>query len=256
MKKVLLLTVLLSLSILTQAQKSTRIAYIDMEYILENVSEYQKAQAQLEATVSKWIATAQEKQVAIDALKSNLDKERILLTPELIADREADIKVLEDELYQFQQEKFGAEGLMIKRKQELIKPIQDQVFDVVQLIRKAKKYDYVFDKSSKEIMMISANDKLDISDQVLRRLKSDEKRADIKRKRKKKSKKSKANKAPTEAQQKNIEARNKTLETRKKALEAKKAAALKAREARIQKAKEAREKKIKEREERLKKNKK
>jgi len=254
MKKVLLLTVLLSLTILTQAQRSTRVAFIDMEYILENVPEYQKAQAQLEASVSKWIAKGQQQQVAIDGMKEALKKERILLTPELIEDREADIQILEDELYQYQQKKFGAEGDLINRKKELIKPIQDEVFSVVQLIRKAKKYDYVFDKSSKEIMLISANDRLDISDQVLKRLKSKEKRADVKRKRnKKKKQKSSSVRKPNAAQQAQIDARKKTLEDRKKAIEERKVAALKAREERVKKAKEAREKKIKEREERLKK---
>ena len=124
MKKVLLLTVLLSLTILTQAQRGTRVAFIDMEYILENVPEYQKAQAQLESSVSKWIAKGQQQQIAIDKMKEALKKERILLTPELIEDREADIKILEEELYQYQQKKFGATGDLINRKKELIKPIQ------------------------------------------------------------------------------------------------------------------------------------
>ncbi len=249
MKKVLLLVVL-SLTVLTQAQRGTRIAFIDMEYILENVPEYQKAQAQLEAGVSKWIAEAQHKQTAIDALKDALEKEKILLTPELIEDRNADIAILEEELYQYQQKKFGADGDLIKRKKELIKPIQDQVFDVVQMIRKAKKYDYVFDKSSKEIMLIAANDKLDISKQVVKRLKSKEKQANIKRKRKKRNKGKSKTTAPSKAQQKNIDTRNKTQEARKKALEERKAAAAKAREERIKKAQELREQKIKAREER------
>ena len=252
MKKVLLLLMLLSLTTLTQAQKATRIAFIDMEYILENVSEYQKAQAQLEASVSKWISKSQEMQKNIDTMKDALKKERILLTPELIEDREADIKILEEELYQYQQKKFGADGDLIKRKKELIKPVQDEVFSVVQVIRKAKKYDYVFDKSSKEIMMLAANDRLDISDQVLRRLKSKEKRADIKKKRKKKGK-SNAIRKPSKAQQELIDARNKTKEDRAKALEERKIKAQKAREERIKKAKEIRDKKIKEREERIKK---
>lgn len=251
MKKVLLLVVL-SLTVLTQAQRGTRIAFIDMEYILENVPEYQKAQAQLEATVSKWIAASQSKQTEIDVLKDALEKEKILLTPELIEDRTADIAILEEELYQYQQKRFGADGDLIKRKKELIKPVQDEVFDVVQMIRKAKKYDYVFDKSSKEIMLIAANDRLDISNQVVKRLKSKEKQAQIKRKRRKKQK-GKTTTAPSEAQQKNIDARNKTIEARKKALEERKAAALKAREERIKKAQELREKKIKEREERIRK---
>ncbi len=252
MKKVLLLVVL-SLTVLTQAQRGARIAFIDMEYILESVPEYQKAQAQLEATVSKWLAASQSKQTEIDALKDALEKEKILLTPELIEDRNTDIAILEEELYQYQQKKFGADGDLIKRKKELIKPVQDEVFDVVQMIRKAKKYDYVFDKSSKEIMLIAANDKLDISNQVVKRLKSKQKQADIKRKRKKRNKGKSKTATPSKTQQKNIDARNKTQEARKKALEERKAAAAKAREERIKKAQELREQKIKAREERIRK---
>ncbi|PKA83289.1 periplasmic chaperone for outer membrane proteins Skp [Ulvibacter sp. MAR_2010_11] len=159
--------VLLCFSFSVEAQRGVRIGYIDMEYILENVPEYTEASTQLEGKVQRWKQDIDKKQKSIDQMKLNLSNERVLLTKELIEEREEEIKIEEDEMLQYQQDRFGPNGdLMIQRRQ-LIQPIQDQVFNIVQEIAENKKYDFIFDKSA-DIVMLFAAERNDISDQVLR----------------------------------------------------------------------------------------
>ena len=147
--------------------KSTKIGYIDMEYILQNVSNYKEAQNQLEQKAQKWQQDIEEKKNDINKLYESLKTEKPLLTKELIEEREAEIKFLEKEVLEFQQNRFGTNGALIQQKLLLTKPIQDQVFTTVQDIAEAKKYDFIFDKSS-DLTMLFAAKRFDISDQVLR----------------------------------------------------------------------------------------
>ena len=166
----------------SQAQtRTTRIGYIDMEYILENVSDYKEAKAQLELKAQKWKQEIEAKKLDINTLKESLKAEKALLTKELIDERETEIKFLEDEMLDYQQKQFGANGNLIHQKAALAKPIQDQVFTAVQDIAEAKNYDFVFDKSS-DLTMLFSNKKFDISDQVLRVLNRTDKREQLTKK--------------------------------------------------------------------------
>lgn len=166
----------------SQAQgKTTRIGYIDMEYILENVSDYKEAKAQLELKAQKWKQEIEAKKLNINTLKENLKAEKALLTKELIDERETEIKFQEDEMLDYQQKQFGADGNLIRQKSALAKPIQDQVFTAVQDIAEAKNYDFIFDKSS-DLTMLFSNKRFDISDQVLRILNRTEKREQLTKK--------------------------------------------------------------------------
>lgn len=166
--KVLLIisTVLFSFYGFSQ-QRGVRIAYVDMEYILENVEEYREANEQLDAKVQKWKLEIEQEKSVIDQMKKDLMAEKVLLTAELIAEREEEIKILEKEMFDYQQNRFGPNGDLILSKQRLIQPIQDQVFNEVQKIGQNKKYDLVFDKSA-DVVMLYAEKRLDISDLVLK----------------------------------------------------------------------------------------
>jgi len=166
----------------SQAQtRTTRIGYIDMEYILENVSDYKEAKAQLELKAQKWKQDIEAKKLDINKLKEGLKAERALLTKELIDERETEIKFLEDEMLTYQEKQFGANGNLIHQKASLAKPIQDQVFTAVQDIAEAKNYDFVFDKSS-DLTMLFSNKRFDISDQVIRVLNRTDKREQLTKK--------------------------------------------------------------------------
>ena len=166
----------------SQAQgKTTRIGYIDMEYILENVSDYKEAKSQLELKAQKWKQEVEAKKININTLKESLKAEKALLTKELIEERETEIKFQEQEMMDYQQKQFGADGNLMRQKAALAKPIQDQVFTAVQDIAEAKNYDFVFDKSS-DLTMLFSNKRFDISDQVLRVLNRTEKREQLTKK--------------------------------------------------------------------------
>src|SRR5690606_2751137 len=167
-KKILFFTLFLfCFTFMAEAQKGVRIGYIDMEYILESVPEYKEASVQLEGKVQRWKQDIEKKQKEIDQMKLNLANERVLLTKELIDERDEEIKIKEDEMLQYQQDRFGPNGdLMIQRRQ-LVQPIQDQVFNIVQEIAEAKKYDFIFDTSADVVMLLAAK-RNDISDVVLR----------------------------------------------------------------------------------------
>nr|WP_294785524.1 OmpH family outer membrane protein [uncultured Flavobacterium sp.] len=166
----------------SQAQgKTTRIGYIDMEYILENVSDYKEAKSQLEQKAQKWKQEVEAKKLNINALKESLKTEKALLTKELIEERETEIKFQEQEMMDYQQKQFGSDGNLMRQKAALAKPIQDQVFTAVQDIAEAKNYDFIFDKSS-DLTMLFSNKRFDISDQVLRVLNRTEKREQLTKK--------------------------------------------------------------------------
>lgn len=167
-RKILISTLFLfCFTFIAEAQRGVRIGYIDMEYILESVPEYKEASIQLEGKVQRWKQDIEKKQKEIDQMKLNLANERVLLTKELIDEREEEIKIKEDEMLQYQQDRFGPNGdLMIQRRQ-LVQPIQDQVFNIVQEVAENKKYDFIFDKSADVVMLFAAK-RNDISDLVLR----------------------------------------------------------------------------------------
>ena len=161
--------------------RGTKVGYIDMEYILQNVPNYAEATAQLEQKAQKWKQEIETKKIEINKIKEALTAEKPLLTKGLIEERELEIKFLENEMLDFQQKRFGANGDLIMQKSVLVKPIQDQVFTAVQDIAEAKKYDFIFDKSS-DLTMLFAAKRFDISDQVLRVLNRAEKREQLTKK--------------------------------------------------------------------------
>ncbi|MEM7380752.1 MAG: OmpH family outer membrane protein [Bacteroidota bacterium] len=149
------------------AQRGVRIGYVDMEYILENVEEYREASEQLETKVQKWKVEIEQKQSAVEQMRKDLMAEKVLLTDELIAEREEEIQILEKEMLEYQQNRFGPQGDLVIQKRLLIQPIQDQVFNEVQKIGANKKYDFIFDKSA-DVVMLYSEKRHDISELVLR----------------------------------------------------------------------------------------
>ncbi len=177
---------LLSFSNSIEAQKGIRVGYIDMEYILENVPEYNEASADLETKVQKWKVEIEAELKGVEQMRKDLNNERVLLTKELIEEREEDILFKEKEILEYQQKRFGPNGDLFIQKKRLVQPVQDQVFVAVQEVAKNKKYDFVFDKSADLVMLYSA-DRHDISDQILLRINRASKRKQINSKKEKRA---------------------------------------------------------------------
>ncbi len=214
-KYIILLLISFLLTFTSNAQsRGVKIGYIDMEYILEKVPDYAEAKIQLEAKAQKWKQEIEVKKTEINKLKEGLKTEKVLLTKELIAEREEEITFLETELLDYQQKRFGPNGDLIIQKAVLVKPIQDQVFNAVQDLAEAKKYDYIFDKSS-DLTMLFAAKRFDVSDQVVRVLERGEKRQQL-------SKKQLKDEAEKERKQDMVDD-NPALADRKKVLDDKKA---------------------------------
>ncbi|MEO1010598.1 MAG: OmpH family outer membrane protein [Bacteroidota bacterium] len=227
------------------AQRGVRIAYVDMEYILENVEEYRDANEQLDTKVQKWKVQIEQKQSAVEQMKKDLMAEKVLLTDELITEREEEIQILEKEMLEYQQDRFGPKGDLVLQKRQLIQPIQDQVFNEVQKIGTNKKYDFIFDKSA-DVVMLYSQKRHDISDLVLRAISRTRK---ISKPKKKEAQKSRLEDFEGEAAEEEVsdaikerQARaQQAAETRAKTAEEKRAEQLKLREER-KKAYEARRK--------------
>ena len=149
------------------AQKSERIGIIDMNYILSKMEDYTTASEQLEEKIGEWKKEIEIRSKYIENLKDSLNVERPLLTKDLIEDRESEIDFEANKLMEYKEKRFGVNGDWVAQELLLIKPIQDQVLNVVQTIAKQKKFDKIFDQSADAIVLYSEK-KYDISDLVLK----------------------------------------------------------------------------------------
>ena len=173
LKRLIVFTIIVSNNFLN-AQRGVRIGYIDMNVILDNISEYKKSTKILDERIVQWKKEIELKKIQLSQFQNQLNSERVLLTPELIADREIEINDYANEIIALQEKRFGPNGDRIKQRKKLITPIQDQVLVIVQQIAVEKKYDFIFDRSSDIVMLYSAKN-YDISDLVLKRIQIKEK---------------------------------------------------------------------------------
>ena len=167
--KFILIIIISFINISTFAQRGTRVGYIDMNIILKNIDEYNKASTLLDKNIEKWKKEIELKKIQLNQYEEQLNTERILLTPELINDRELEIKDFASEIINLQEKRFGPKGDMIIQRSKLIQPVQDQVLSVVKQIAEEKKYDFIFDRSSSLTMLYSAKI-YDISELVIKRI--------------------------------------------------------------------------------------
>ena len=167
MKKTLFIVVcLLVASIYSFAQ---RYAVIDSKYILEKVPEYKESQTKLNQYSAQWQLEIEKKQADLDKMYKDYDAEQVMLSDELKKKREDELYNKEKEVRDLQKKRFGFEGDLFKKRQEMIKPIQDKVFNAIQKLAVEKAYDFILDKSE-GITVIFADPKLDRSDDVLKYL--------------------------------------------------------------------------------------
>ena len=123
----------------------------------------------MDKNIANWKKEIELKKIQLQQYQDQLNTERILLTPELIKDREMEIQDFATEIVSLQEKRFGPRGDMIIQRSKLIQPVQDQVMAVVKLIAEEKNYDFIFDRSSDVTMVYSAKN-YDISDLVIKRI--------------------------------------------------------------------------------------
>lgn len=166
MKKYILAFMLTAGLLAAVPASAQKYAYIDSQYILDNISEYKAAMQQLDQLSIAWQKEIEAKYAVIDKLYKDYQAEQILLTEEMRRKREQEITNKEKEVKEFQKQKFGYEGELFKKKQELIKPIQDKIYNAVKKIATEQAFAVIFDKSG-DLVMLYTNPKYDKSDDVL-----------------------------------------------------------------------------------------
>jgi outer membrane protein len=166
MKRILFLVGIAVALSFGRVNAQARVAYIDTEYILDQMPEYRSAQKQLDEIAQKWKDEVQKKADEIDKLYKDYQAQWVLLPEDQRKKKEQEISDKEKALSQYKKEKFGPDGELDKKRQQLIKPVQDKVFDAVQQLAKESALDIIFDKSG-AVTMLYTNAKYDRSDDVL-----------------------------------------------------------------------------------------
>jgi outer membrane protein len=167
MKKVLL--VAFSFMLFAFSATAQRYAIIDTKYILDKMPEYKQAQKDLDDVASGWQKEIDGMQQELDRMYKDFEAEQVMLSEELKKKREDQLFVKEKTVRDLQRQRFGFEGDLFKRRQELIKPVQDKVYNAVQKLAVQRGYDFILDKSE-GITVIFADPKLEKSDDVLKEL--------------------------------------------------------------------------------------
>ncbi len=165
-KLVLTLGLITAFTVAISAQK---FAMVDMEYIMKNIPAYETANEQLNQISKKWQAEVEAQMQEVDKMYKNYQTELVFLTEEMKTKREEEIIAKEKAAQELKRKYFGADGELFKKRQSLMKPIQDEVYTAIQEISAEKDLSLVFDKSS-SMNLIFTSPKLDISDLVLQKL--------------------------------------------------------------------------------------
>lgn len=147
-----------------------KFAFVDSEYILDQMESYQKAQKQIDDLAAEWQKELDKKVGNIESKVNDLRKNELLLPEDIKEEKELEITTLQNELRAYQSKKFGVGGDLFKRRKELIQPIQRKVFKAIESLAKDNNYSFVLDKS-KNSNILYADPKYDKSDAIIRKLK-------------------------------------------------------------------------------------
>lgn len=164
MKKVLFL--LIALCLAGTAAQAQKFCYVDVQLILGKVPAYLDAQKELDRVSQGFQKEIETKRKAVDDMFKQYQSEQVLMTDQIKQQKMKEIETAEKEVKDLQKKKFGPDGELFQKRKELIKPIEDKVYDEVQKYAQAKGYDIIFDKSSGPTMLYAA-DKLNKSDDIL-----------------------------------------------------------------------------------------
>lgn len=152
------------------ATAQMKIGHVSTEAIMKQLPDAQDAQKQLDALTASWQEELNKMQDDWKKKYDEYDKKKLIMTDQRRADAEKELRDLDQKMSDFRNQKFGQNGELFAKQNELMKPVQDRVFKAIQDVATEEGYDYVFDKSG-EILLMYANPKYDLTDKVLEKLK-------------------------------------------------------------------------------------
>jgi outer membrane protein len=151
------------------AAAQMKIGHINSETIMQTLPEAIDAQKSIDALVAGWEADLQKMQADWKKKYDDFDKRKLILTDQVRADQERELRELDQSITDFRNKKFGQNGELFQKQNEIMKPIQNKMFHVLEQVAKDEGYDYIFDRSG-EILVLYANDKYDLTQMVLQRM--------------------------------------------------------------------------------------
>src|SRR3954471_13494589 len=165
-KKALFSIVLVCASVVGFSQTAAKFGYVDTDYIMGQIPEYKAAQSELDKTSVQWQKEIDAKYAEVDKLYKAYQADAILLTEDMKKKRENEIINTEKDVKELQKQRFGVDGELFKKRQELVKPLQDKVYNAIKAVAEKKALGFILDKSG-QVSILYANTKYDISDDVL-----------------------------------------------------------------------------------------
>ncbi|APD06459.1 hypothetical protein UJ101_00928 [Flavobacteriaceae bacterium UJ101] len=149
---------------------SQKVHYVDTQYILKQMPKYQQAQKQLETMVEQWETELNAEKEKVDQLEMKFESQKVLFTENQIKEKQKEIQEAKEKLQELKIKRFGTAGDIIRTRQSLVRPIQDQIWNAINKVAKKKSIGIVLDKSS-DLIMVYTNPKFDISNLVINELK-------------------------------------------------------------------------------------
>jgi outer membrane protein len=171
MKRITLTTILLVVFFCTTSLAQAKIGWVNSKAITEKLTEAQEAQRQLDNLVTEWQNELAKMQNDWQKKFAEYDKKKLILTDQGKADAERELQDLDKKIADYRNRKFGQSGELFQKQNDLMKPVQDKIFKAIQEIAKEEEYDYVLDKSG-DILLLYTNDKFDLTDKVLEKIKT------------------------------------------------------------------------------------
>ena len=170
MKKILIALITLLFLISSPIYSQLKIGYIDSDTIMDNLPDVQDARQKLETIIRDWQNELSKMEAEYNKKKDDFDKRNLIMTDQTRADTKKELKALEKKISEFREKKFGTNGELFQKQDELMKPVQNKIFNVIQEIAEEDDLDFVFDRSG-DIMLLYAKDEYDLTARVLEKLK-------------------------------------------------------------------------------------
>ncbi len=168
MKRILCM-IAFGMAIVCSAHAQSKIGHINSESIMQTLPEAIDAQKTLDGLVAQWESELQKMQADWKRKYDEYDKKKLILTEAARADQEKELRALDQSIQDYRNKKFGQNGELFQKQNEIMKPIQNKIFQVLEDIAKEDGYDYIFDKSG-QVLLVYANDKNDLTAKVIQRM--------------------------------------------------------------------------------------